>query len=259
MKRIVYSTLYFFLMHAWFIHAAALPNLNYQLIQTLPRATDRFTQGLVYDDGFLYEGTGLYGESRLFKTRLNDHTIVAKHRLPTRYFGEGITIIGDKLYQLTYRAETGFIYDKHTLQKIGEFHYNGEGWGLTSHDGILIMSNGSNVLQFIDPQNFSVRKRLSVFANGAPVNQLNDLTYVDGHIFANIWRSMRIAVIDPHSGNVTAWLDLTKLVTAHHNLPDNVLNGLTYDAAQKQLYVAGKRWPVLYIIRSDLLRSVDNL
>lgn len=220
---------------------------RYRVLNTYPHDRSAFTQGLAYDAGFLYEGTGLYGRSTLRRVELETGKTVQLHELPARFFGEGIVVLGDRLIQATWRSHVVFVYDKRSFELLGVTAYPRECWGLT-HDGTsLIMSDGSATLRFLDPHTFAERGRLEVSDDAGPVMRLNELEYVRGAIYANVWQSDRIAVISPHDGRVRAWIDLSGLLPAEDG-PVDVLNGIAYDAARERLFVTGKLWPKLFEI-----------
>jgi glutaminyl-peptide cyclotransferase len=231
--------------------AKSVPVISATIVKVYPHDRKAFTQGLEYYDGHLYESTGRYGESTLRETSLETGKVIQRVNLPPRFFGEGLTIGGGKIYQLTWLTKVGFIYDLHSFRKIGEFPIQSEGWGLTHDDGSLILSDGTNKLQFIDPASFAVTKTLEVYAGNQAVTNLNELEYIDGEIFANIWHSQRIARIDPRSGRVLAWIDLTPLVAREPHQPEDVLNGIAYDARRKRLFVTGKCWSEIIEIKLD--------
>ena len=223
---------------------------GYEVVNTWPHSREAYTQGLIFHEGKLIESTGREGKSSVRRVDLETGDILQKVSLPFEYFGEGITLLNGKLYQLTWQHQTGFIYDPVTFQKIGEFKYHGEGWGLT-HDGqFLILSDGTNRLRFIDPGTFQVKQIISVTDRGAPVSQLNELEFAKGEILANIWHTDRIARIDPATGRVVSWIDLTGLLPSDEvEHEDAVLNGIAYDDATGRLVVTGKMWPKLFEIR----------
>jgi glutaminyl-peptide cyclotransferase len=228
---------------------AEIPVYGYRIMERYPHDPNAFTQGLIYADGVLYEGTGLNGRSSLRRVDLESGEVQQIVRLPDQYFGEGITIWNESIIQLTWRSQIGFVYDLETFELLGSFTYETEGWGLTHDDTHLIMSDGSNLLYYLDPETFDVVGQLPVFAGDKPVTQLNELEYIDGFIYANIWHSDRIARIDPKSGQVTAWLDLSDLFPpAERSNPQAVLNGIAYDAEGDRLLVTGKLWPSLFWI-----------
>ena len=210
-----------------------------------PRA---FTQGLEYHNGYLYESTGLNGQSSLRKVDLKTGEVVKEVNVPAQYFAEGLTILGNKIYQLTWQTKLGFIYDLDTFKQIGQFSYDWEGWGLTNDGQHLIMSDGSNKLRFVDPSTFRIVKSMDVFSQGAPLRELNELEYINGVIFSNIWHSNKIARIDPKTGKLMGFLDLTGLSSGLHLGEEDVLNGIAYNRNSNRLIVTGKRWPALFVI-----------
>lgn len=227
-----------------------VPTHGYQILNIFPHDSNAFTQGLILVDGKLLESTGQEGFSSLRSVELETGKILKKVEIPSPYFAEGVTLLNGKVYQLTWLHNVGFIYDAQTLERVGEFQYAGEGWGLTTDGQSLIMSDGSNRLQFLDPNNFRVTRTISVTEGTKPVGQLNELEFVRGEIYANIWHDERIAVIDPQSGRVKAWIDLTGLMPETEVLDEEaVLNGIAYDQANDKLYVTGKLWPRLFEIK----------
>jgi glutamine cyclotransferase len=227
----------------------SLPIARYAITKSYQHDRDAFTQGLQYVDGLLYEGTGLNGRSSIRKVQLETGTVLQRRELPQQYFGEGITLFKGTLYQLTWQSGLAFSYDAKTFKPSSTFKYRGEGWGLT-HDGTqLIMSDGTDALRFLDPATFAERRRIKVTAAGKPVPQLNELEYVKGEIFANVWTTDYIARIDPQSGKVTGWIDLRGLLSAREREATDVLNGIAYDAAGNRLFVTGKLWPKIFEIR----------
>lgn len=221
-----------------------------KIINTYPHDSNAFTQGLVYEDGFLYEGTGREGQSSIRKVEYETGKVIQIYNLPEKYFGEGITIFQDKIFQLTYKSQTGFVYDKKTFKLLQEFKYNSEGWGLTNDGTHLIMSDGSPTLYFYDPKNFELISKIPVYYKGSLLRNLNELEYINGNIYANIWQTDYIAIIDPKSGQVMGIVDLSGLLkTADINGQIDVLNGIAYDAGKKRLFVTGKWWPKLFEIK----------
>lgn len=228
-----------------------VPILVAEVVESYPHDPHAFTQGLEYYDGYLYESTGRSGQSTLRRTVLETGAVLNQVNLPSEYFGEGLTIFRGKIYQLTWLSKIGFIYDVRTFRRIGEFHYESEGWGLTHDDASLILSDGSNKLQFIDPTSFKIVRTLEVYAGNVAVTNLNELEYIDGEIFANVWHSARIARIDPRSGQVLAWIDLAFVVARSKHEPEDVLNGIAYDAKRRRLFVTGKNWAEILEIKVD--------
>ena len=225
-----------------------IPMYTYRIVNTYPHDPKAFTQGLVYYNGYLYEGTGLEGQSSLRKVELRTGRVLQIKKLAPELFGEGITLWQNKIYQLTWHNGICFVYERDSFRSITEFSYTGEGWGLT-HDGKhLIMSDGSDTLTFRDPDTFAVVKRLQVKADGAPVRNLNELEYVEGEIYANVWQTDMIARISPTTGEVVGWIDLSGLLSEREARNADVLNGIAYDPKEKRLFVTGKLWPKLFEI-----------
>ena len=226
-------------------------NYSYEIINTYPHDPAAYTQGLVYHEGSLYESTGLNGQSSFRKIELKTGKILKKVELEQQFFGEGLTLLDGRAYQITWQTQNGFVYQLETFQMIKTFRYLGEGWGLT-HDGTsLIMSNGSNHLSYLNPGTFATHRVVSVTDGGRPIVNLNELEYIKGEIWANIWMTDRIARIDPESGRVIAWIDLKGLLTPEDRPadPGGVLNGIAYDRENDRLFVTGKLWPKLFEIR----------
>ena len=234
--------------------ASGVPEYSYQIVHTYPHDPLAFTEGLFYLNGFLYESTGLEEQSSVRKVRLETGEVVQKHDVPGEYFGEGIIAWKDRLIQLTYTTEVGFVYDLQTFAVKSQFTYPGEGWAFTTDGKRIIMDDGSAELRFWDPETLKETGRLTVTDQGQPVMKLNELEWVKGEIYANIWESDRIARIDPATGKVVGWIDLTGLLRPSDrvnegNFRTDVLNGIAYDAAHDRLFVTGKRWPKLFEIR----------
>ncbi len=227
------------------------PTYTYEVVKTYPHDPDAYTQGLIYLDGVLYEGTGQNGFSSLRKVDLTSGEILKYHELSREYFGEGITCFEDRLIQLTWRSNVGFTYDRSTFTFLEEFQYAYEGWGLTNNGEELIMSDGSSTIYFLDPWSYAFMSEVTVKDNGKPVSNLNELEYIKGEIFANVYGTDKIVRIDPASGEVLGWIDLSGL------LPEkdiagrrvDVLNGIAYDAEGDRLFVTGKWWPKLFEIK----------
>ncbi len=223
---------------------------GYEIVNTYPHDPQAFCQGLAIVDGQLYEGTGQYGQSTLRKVELQTGKVLQQVSLDQRFFGEGIAVWDQRIYQLTWQSALGIIYDRESFKELGRFRIRGEGWGLT-HDGKrLILSNGTPTLQFLDPKTFQVVRRIGVRDRQEWVRNLNELEYANGVILANVWTTNRIAWISPDTGQVTAWIDLEGLAPAEVRAnPDAVLNGIAYDPQSKRLFVTGKNWPSLFEIR----------
>lgn len=227
------------------------PIFSYKIIDVFPHDPEAFTQGLVWEDGFLYEGTGLYGDSSLRKVELETGKILQLYQLSDDFFGEGITIFKERIYQLTWKEQIGFIYDADSFQLLETFSYSHEGWGITHDEKYLIISDGSPVLHFVDPLTFQEVKQVKVHDRQTPVYRINELEYIKGKIFANIWQTDLIAIISPESGEVFAWADLSDIlenVNIKINQPIDVLNGIAYDSLNDRLFVTGKWWPVIFQI-----------
>lgn len=223
---------------------------DYRVVHAFPHDQQAFTQGLIYLDGHLYESTGLEGKSSLREEDLETGRILQLHQVPGRYFAEGLTDWGSTLIQLTWQSHVAFVYDRATFRFLRSFSYDGEGWGLTHDSKSLILSDGSSTLKFYDPATFRQTRAIEVKDRGKPVEQLNELEYIHGEIYANIWHSDRIARISPASGAVLGWIDLSGLLPAgEHSSAEAVLNGIAYDAAHDRLFVTGKLWPKIFEIQ----------
>ncbi len=225
-----------------------IPQYTYQVVRVYPHDPAAFTQGLQYIDGALYEGTGLNGRSSIRKVKLETGEVLQKSDLTAEYFGEGITVWKNDLIELTWQSGIAFVYDKTTFQPRRRFNYLGEGWGLTHDDVNLIMSDGTDRLRLLDPATFAERRRIQVTAGGLPIRNLNELEFVKGEIFANIWQTERIARIAP-DGRVVGWIDLGGLLAPSERAGLDVMNGIAYDAAKDRLFVTGKLWPKLFEIK----------
>jgi glutamine cyclotransferase len=239
------------------IAQAAIPVYGFVVKNTYPHDSQAFTQGLFIKDGQLYESTGQKGQSTLRKVELRTGKVLQKKALADEYFGEGSTPVGDTIVGLTWQSNVGFIYDAKTFALKGRFNYKGEGWGLTSDAKSVYMSDGSAEIRVLDPKTLDERRRIRVTAEGKPITQLNELEVVDGEIFANVWGTDVIARIDPASGNVVGWIDLTGLLPPAQRgtaSADAVLNGIAYDGKHRKLYVTGKLWPKLFEIELVQIR-----
>ncbi|MDQ3486442.1 MAG: glutaminyl-peptide cyclotransferase [Acidobacteriota bacterium] len=225
------------------------PVSGYQVVRVYPHDREAFTQGLVFADGVLYEGTGLNGQSSIRKVKLENGAVLQLQKLEERYFGEGIALVGDSIVQLTWQGGVGFVYDRATFQRARTFTYTGEGWGLAYDGTRLIMSDGTAFLRFLDPKTLKETGRVQVTDGGRPVQQLNELEVVKGEVYANVWQSDRIARIDPKSGQVRGWIDLKGILDPKDAAGVDVMNGIAYDAAGDRLFVTGKLWPKLFEIR----------
>jgi glutamine cyclotransferase len=230
--------------------AVAAPVFTYKVVRDYPHDPTAFTQGLEYRGGFLYEGTGLNGRSSLRKERLETGQILEQTKLSPEYFGEGITVLGPAIFQLTWQSHTGFVYGSSTFHVERRFSYPGEGWGLTNDGHLIYMSDGTAAIRVMDPHTFAEKRRIQVRDGGAPVAELNELEWVDGEILANVWQTDRIARISPATGEVAGWIDCSGMLpTVFRSSPDAVLNGIAYDSRTKRLFVTGKLWPKLYQIQ----------
>lgn len=229
--------------------AAAHADIKFEVVKTIPHDPKAFTEGLFIADGLLYESTGLNGQSDIRATSLATGKIVRKVALDPKYFGEGIVPWKDKLISLTWQNGEGFVWQRGTFKKLSSFNYDGEGWGFTSDGKQLIMSDGSANLRFLDPETMKQTSSLAVTWQGQPVRNLNELEWVKGVIYANVWYSPLIARIDPKTGVVTDWINLATLVSHNTRTSDMVLNGIAWDAKAGLLYVTGKNWPLIYVLR----------
>ena len=226
------------------------PVQSYKVIATFPHDTSSFTQGLVFADGQLYESTGLQGESTLRRVEITTGQTLQRIDVPSQYFAEGLALVGDELLQLTWQHQLGFVYDRKTFKQKRTFPYTSEGWGI-AYDGAsqLVMSDGSDTLTFLDPKTLTSAKRLRVLDAGKPVANLNELEWIEGEIWANVWMTDRIARISPNTGDVNAWIDLSTLFPRSQRMPPaDELNGIAYDKAARRIFITGKKWPKLYQI-----------
>ena len=228
---------------------AATPVYGYEVVRTYPHDPNAFTEGLFLRDGFLYESTGLEGASSIRKIVLETGSVENERSLSSQFFGEGVIDWKDKLIQLTWKNQIGFIYGVDDFETKGEFHYPGEGWALTKDDKRIIMSDGTARLRFLDPETLQETGGITVTDEGRPVDQLNELEWVKGEILANVWQTDRIVRIDPVTGHVKGWIDLAGLLPAADRARADVLNGIAYDAKADRLIVTGKLWPRMYEIR----------
>lgn len=226
------------------------PVYGYRVVHAYPHDHSAFTQGLEYRGGFLYEGTGLNGRSSLRKVELETGKVLQQTDVERQYFGEGITLLDKRIIELTWQAHRGFIYDRDTFRRIGDFDYPGEGWGLT-HDGRQVyMSDGSAAIRCWNPMTLQEIRRINVHEGKVPVDQLNELEFVRGELYANVWQTNRIARINPADGRVISWIDLAGLLSPDEvSQGADVLNGIAYDSLGDRLFVTGKLWPKLYEIR----------
>ena len=226
-----------------------IPVYTYKVVNTYPHDQSAFTEGLVFEDGVLYEGTGLHEYSTLRRVELETGEILQSCELPSQFFGEGVTLYGNKIIQLTWQSHIGFVYDKYTFKLLKKFNYPDEGWGITHNGKHLIVSDGTETLHFLDPETFKEISKIEVSANNIPVTRINELEYIQGEIYANIWQTERIARIYPLTGHVTGWIDLKGILSPEDNSETvDVLNGIAYDAENDRLFVNGKFWPKLFEI-----------
>ena len=226
------------------------PVYTFEIVRSFPHDRAAFTQGLAYRDGFLYEGTGLQGRSSLRKVRIETGEVVQHAELAQEFFGEGITIVGNEIIQLTWQSQTGFIYNLSDFRLLRRFSYSGEGWGLTTNGREIFMSDGTPEIRVLEPGTLAEKRRFTVRDGNTAIDQLNELEFVNGEIFANVWQTDRIARISPQNGKVVGWIDLKGLLSpVYHLEPGAVLNGIAYDSAGKRLFVTGKLWPSIFEIR----------
>ena len=221
---------------------------TYEIIKTYPHDEKAFTEGLAFDNGVLYESTGLYGNSTLRRVQLETGKTLQVQALQNQFFGEGITIADNRIIQLTWQSHVGFVYDKNTFEVLQEFNYSTEGWGITYDGNQLIMSDGTANLVLLDPRTFEKIGQVQVHSSD-PVTNLNELEYVNGKVYANIWKTRKIAIINLQDGRVEGWIDLTGLPGSQDGDPNKVLNGIAYDSKLDRLFVTGKMWPWLYEIK----------
>jgi glutamine cyclotransferase len=233
------------------IYSDIVPKRNsYKVIHEYPHDRTAFTQGLIYDNGKLLEGTGQLSGSNLREVELETGKVTRQHNLDAKLFGEGITLYKDRIYQVTWQNKVGFVYDRSTFNMINKIEYSTEGWGLTTIDNRIVMSDGTNILYFYDPQMFTVVSRIEVYDNEKKIDSLNELEYINGEIWANIWMTDLIARIDPKSGKVLAYIDLKGILPDSERVTDtDVLNGIAYDKQGGRIFITGKKWPKLYEIR----------
>jgi glutamine cyclotransferase len=223
---------------------------SYRVIHVYPHDPQAYTQGLIYIDGHLYESTGLNGRSSVRMIDLESGQVLKERDVPEKYFAEGLTNWGSNLVQLTWQSHIGFVYDRATFRLLRSFQYPWEGWGLAQDGKYLILSDGTPTLRFLDPNTFQEVRRITVTDHGEPVKQLNELEYIHGEIYSNVWYSNKIARISPQTGKVLGWIDLSGIISAIELRSDDaVLNGIAYDAQHDRLFVTGKLWPRLFEIK----------
>jgi glutamine cyclotransferase len=226
------------------------PEFTFKIINTFPHDPDAFTQGLVYHDGFLYEGTGLRGRSSLRKVRLETGAVVQEIELARDYFGEGIAIVKNEIVQLTWQSHTGFVYSLNDFHLLRSFSYPGEGWGLATDGTDFFMSDGTAEIRVLSPDTFAEKRRFAVHDGNTRVDQLNELEFVNGELFANLWQTDRVARISPRTGEVLGWINLKGLLSPVYRLESGaVLNGIAYDPSKRRLFVTGKLWPSVFEIQ----------
>ena len=243
------ETIFSFLCLLWLIPPPT-PQYTYRVVNTYPHDRTAFTQGLEYRDGFLYEGTGITGRSSVRKVDLTTGRVLQNFDVPQPFFGEGITLVGNQIIELTWQSQTGFVYDKSNFRVLGNFQYPGEGWGLTNDGKQIYMSDGSSQIRVWDPATLKEVRRITVKDGDKPVTQLNELEFVKGEILANVWQTDRIARISPADGKVLGWIDLSGILPPSERTgSDAVLNGIAYDASTDRLFVTGKLWPKLFEIK----------
>jgi glutamine cyclotransferase len=231
-------------------HVSRLPEHIFKIVRTFPHDSTAFTQGLAYRDGFLYESTGLKGRSSLRKVRVETGEVVQQVDLAPEFFGEGIALWKNEVIQLTWKSQTGFIYRLSDFQLLRRFAYSGEGWGLTTDGREIFMSDGTPEIRVLDPDTLAEKRRFPVHQGNTLIKELNELEFVDGEIFANVWQTDRIARISPQNGEVVGWIDLKGLLSPVYQLESGaVLNGIAYDSERKRLFVTGKLWPKIFEIQ----------
>lgn len=229
--------------------APSVPTFSYDVVRILPHDPGAFTQGLLLHNGFLYEGTGQKGASTIRKIQVDTGRVLKSRALADNYFGEGITVLDEKIYQLTWKSKKGFVYNLKTFEKESEFDYDSEGWGLTQDGQSLIMSDGTQTIRFLDPNTFKERRSLSVSYQGRPTRYLNELEYAHNHIYANIWTTDYLAKIDPKSGHIVALIDVRGLLPNESRAQTDVFNGIAYNLDSDTFYVTGKWWPKVFEIK----------
>ncbi|MBN2029367.1 glutaminyl-peptide cyclotransferase [bacterium] len=229
----------------------AITNFSPVIVKEYPHDSSAFTQGLVIHENILYESTGLYGNSSIRKVNINTGGIEKIRYLPEQYFAEGIAIVNDRIIQITWKSGVGFVYNLETFELINTFEYQHEGWGLTYDGDLLYMSDGTEKIHVLNPMDYSEVDVIEVRYNNEPLQLINELEYIDGSIYANIWKTSEIAIIHPMSGRVTGWINLEDLVERFHEYPRHidVLNGIAYNADKGKIYITGKLWPKLFEIQ----------
>jgi len=232
------------------VNLQAAPVLGYSVVARYPHSTSNYTEGFFYLDGLFYEGTGLEGHSAVLAIQPKTGKPIKSVRLPPQYFGEGIVVWGPYIYEWTWKSQVCFVYDRATFRRVKQFSYTGEGWGMTRTDKEIVTSDGSAKLTFRNPKTFQPTRSIEVHDGQIIVDQLNELEFIKGEIYANIWHSDRIARISPIDGHVIAWIDLSGLLPEKEKVNgESVLNGIAYDARRDRLFVTGKQWPIVFQIK----------
>ncbi len=224
---------------------------TFEVVNVYPHDPTAFTQGLEFHDGYLYESTGRNASSSVRKVELTTGKVLQKRDVAAQYFAEGLTVLGSRIYQLTWQSNKGFVYDLETFKPVKEFSYRGEGWGLTHNDEFLMMSDGTNQIRFLDPASLTVKKTISVTDRGMPLSEINELEFIKGVIYANVWQTDQVVQIDPDTGKILGWVNLANLLP-RADVPTNteaVLNGIAHDPQNDRLFITGKLWPKLFEIR----------
>ena len=238
------------MISTWPLLLSLVLGYGVRIVHSYPHDSSSFTQGLEYQDGLLYEGTGLKGQSKLRVEKLETGQVVRQVDVPAEYFGEGITVFGNRIFQLTWQTQVGFVYSRATFKALGRFHYAGEGWGLANDGKQIYMSDGTAQIRCLEPASLRELRRITVHDGSRAIAMLNELECVDGEIYANVWQTNRIVRFRPSDGAVTGWIDASGLLTADDQRePVDVLNGIAYDAAGKRLFVTGKLWPKLFEVQ----------
>tara|TARA_A100000164_G_scaffold279678_1_gene251888 strand:- start:317 stop:1123 length:807 start_codon:yes stop_codon:yes gene_type:complete len=242
-KNCVYALLFLVFFFNSF-NSFAQETVTPRIVKKIPHDSNAFTQGFIVDKGVFYESTGLYGSSSLQKYNAYSGKLIKKISLEDKFFAEGLTLLNDKLYQLTWKSGVMFVYDKTTFEIEKILRYGGEGWGLTHNDKYLVMSNGSNTLKFRDPKTLRLIRSISVTHNGLPVKNLNELEFIGNEIWANIWKSDLVACINSDTGKLVRWIDFTSI--SEKTGDEDVLNGIAYDKEKDKIFVTGKFWNSIY-------------
>jgi glutamine cyclotransferase len=238
------------MISSWPLLLSLVLGYGVRIVHSYPHDRSSFTQGLEYHDGLLYEGTGLKGQSKLRVEKLETGQVVRQVDVPAEYFGEGITVFGNRIFQLTWQTQVGFVYSRATFQALRRFHYTGEGWGLANDGKQVYMSDGTAQIRCLDPASLRELRRITVHDGSRAITMLNELECLGGEIYANVWQTNRIVRFRPSDGAVTGWIDASGLLTADDQRePVDVLNGIAYDAVGKRLFVTGKLWPKLFEVQ----------